>query len=208
MSWHIPEWDNHFKDVLINGEYQKKQRDLALSYVKNYNLAIDIGANIGFWSRDLCDKFKKVWAFEPSIKNCEYFRKNMIKNNYQLEQIGLSDKQAENKELYITSDNCGDMRLEKSDNAILDSYVDLKKLDDYVNEFEEVDFIKIDTQEHELQIINGGKKFLDKFNPVLCIEMPRRTMQEQMTFLNIENTLNKLNYNRVNDLKKESIFVK
>ena len=90
MSWSIPKWDNHFDSRIKNGDYQKRQREFALSYVKEWDIAIDIGANIGLWTKPLCEKFKFVWAFEPSRENWEHCHKNLegIKN-YQLEQVAL-----------------------------------------------------------------------------------------------------------------------
>jgi len=112
MSWSIPKWDNHFDSRIKNGDYQKRQREFALSYVEEWDIAIDIGANIGLWTKPLCEKFKFVWAFEPSRENWEHCHKNLEGiENYQLEQVALGDKQAENVRLYSTSDSCGDLRI-------------------------------------------------------------------------------------------------
>lgn len=208
MKWQIPKWDRHFKQRLKNNDYQRKQRNIALSYVEEFDLAIDIGANIGFWTRDLCMKFQKVWAFEPSVENCEYFKKNVIANNYELERIALSDKQDKNVELYATSHSCGDLRLKKSDNACVESYVDVKRLDDYIDKFQKVDFIKIDTQQSEREILLGAEKTLKKFSPVLCVELPTRGLEELNYKLECERILNNYGYYEKNRKSKDTIFIK
>ena len=208
-NWQIPEWDRHFTARLRNGNYQQKQRTLALSYVEEFDLAIDIGANIGFWTRELCSKFKKVWAFEPSVKNCEYLKKNVIADNYELERIALSDKQDKNVELYATSsDSCGDLRLEKKDNAFIESYVDLKRLDDYIDKFEKVDFIKIDTQQSEREILLGAEQTLREFRPVLCVELPTRGLEELNYKLECERILNDFGYYEKFRKSKDTIYMK
>ena len=78
-GWQLPEWDNHYETMVkeYNGkwEYQKDTRDFSLGFVKNWNIALDIGANIGFWSQDMCNKFKTVVGFEPhpAISNTPFF---------------------------------------------------------------------------------------------------------------------------------------
>ena len=61
-EWYLPDYDEHFSEKLDNGMYQAKQRRFALRSVKKYNIALDIGSNIGFWSKPLCDQFQKVVA--------------------------------------------------------------------------------------------------------------------------------------------------
>ena len=216
MSWSIPEWDNHFDSIIKKGEYQKNQRDFALSFVKEWDIAIDIGANIGFWTKPLCEKFRFVWAFEPGRENWEYCHKNLegIKN-YQLEQVALSDKQAEDVRLYAnTSDSCGDLRIIPKDKGkeVVD-IVDMMKLDNYYHELMrkyagKVGFIKIDVQQHEKEVLLGAKRILEKHNPVLCIEMPTRN-DEEITYKNVcTEILNDLGYFEQGRLKKETIFIK
>ena len=115
-DWHIPDWDRHYENVMLQynnkWSYQQLQRDFALNKVKEWDIAIDIGANVGFWTKELCSKFRFVWAFEPGRENWECCHKNLegVKN-YQLEQVAISNIEAENVELYNTSSSCGDMRI-------------------------------------------------------------------------------------------------
>ena len=182
-DWHIPDWDRHYEDVLIHHNnkwsYQQAQRDLALNKVKEWDIAIDIGANVGFWTKELCSKFRFVWAFEPGRENWECCHKNLegIKN-YQLEQVAISNIEAENVELYSTSSSCGDMRIKPiGKKARVIDYVDMVPLDSYYHELMpkyagKVGLIKIDVQEHEKEVLLGAKKILEEHNPVICIELP------------------------------------
>ena len=78
MSWSIPDWDKHLLgEIKGNHGYQSKQRNNAFNFVKDWDIAIDIGANIGLWTRPLCERFKFVWAFEPSRENWEHCHKNL-----------------------------------------------------------------------------------------------------------------------------------
>ena len=216
MSWSIPEWDNHFHKQIKGGEYQKKQRDFALSFVTEWDIAIEIGANIGFWTKPLCKEFRFVWAFEPGRENWEHCHKNLegIKN-YQLEQVALSDKQAEDVRLYVTSDSCGDLRITPVDNKIKEvvDTVDMMMLDNYYHELMpkyagKVGFIKIDVQQHEKEVLLGAKRILEEHNPVICIEMPTRN-DEERTYKNVcTEILNDFGYFEKGRMKKETIFIK
>ena len=215
MSWSIPEWDNHLIKRIKNGVYQKKQRDYALSYVKDWDIAIDIGANIGLWTKPLCEKFRFVWAFEPSLENWQYCHKNLegIKN-YQLEQIALSDKQAENIELYSTSDSCGDLRITPiGEKAKVIDMVDMMMLDNYYHELMpkyagKVGLIKIDVQQHEKEVLLGARRILEEHSPVICIELPIRDEEEQTYKVICKNILGGLGYRELGKKNKETIFMK
>ena len=67
-SWYLPDWETHFVEIMnqknIDG-YQIEGRTVSIKESLKLNgwqpkLAIDVGANVGFWSRDLCEKFEKV----------------------------------------------------------------------------------------------------------------------------------------------------
>ena len=215
MSWSIPEWDNHFHKQIKDGVYQKKQRKYALNFVKDWDIAIDIGANIGLWTKPLCEKFRFVWAFEPSRENWEHCHKNLegIKN-YQLEQVALSDKQAEDVKLYSTSDSCGDLRITPiGENAKVVDTVDMMMLDNYYHELMpkyagKVGFIKIDVQQHEKEVLLGARRILEEHSPVICIELPTRTDEEKDYKIICRNILGGLGYREKFKKSKETIFMK
>jgi len=66
-GWYLPLKEKHFESYLLRsinqngvGEYQKEQRSKSFSYLSHNNVAIDIGACVGFWTKDLCENFKNV----------------------------------------------------------------------------------------------------------------------------------------------------
>jgi FkbM family methyltransferase len=218
-DWHIPDWDRHYENVILKynnkWSYQQRQRDFALNKVKEWDIAIDIGANVGFWTKELCSKFRFVWAFEPGRENWECCHKNLegVKN-YQLEQVAISNIEAENVELYNTSSSCGDMRIKPiGKKARVIDYVDMVPLDSYYHELMpkyagKVGLIKIDVQEHEKEVLLGAKKILEEHSPVICIELPTRDEKEKEYKVICKNILGNLGYREVDSFKKETIFIK
>lgn len=208
-EWYIPDYDEHFSEKLDNGMYQPKQRRFALKNVRRYDIALDIGSNIGFWSKPLCDLFQKVVAFEPDEQNNQCFRKNLRNyDNWQLEEFALSNKNGY-ADLYSDGENCGDMSLDYT-HLKYKQKVETKKLDDYLGHFatNTVDFIKVDTQNHEYNILLGGLEFLKNHEAVLCIELPRRSNAEIENSKKIKELLETVGYYLKSFQKKESIFVK
>ena len=226
-GWQLPDWDDHYEKMLMeyNGkwEYQKETRDFSLGFVKAWNIALDIGGNIGFWSQDLCRKFKTVRAFEPHPENIACYRENMKEfNNWQLEEIALSDKQMENAELFASPDESGNVSLlahgvthgnsirTLKESQLNKTLVDVKLLDDYINEFkgQNIDFIKVDCQEHETEIVNGGLNLLKEHDTVLCLELPTRNQYEVDIHNNVVDILKNIGYHRRGNMRKETIFTK
>ena len=226
-GWQLPDWDNHYEGMLkeFNGkfEYQKPQRDYSLGFCKEFNVALDIGGNIGFWSQDLCRKFKNVWAFEPHPENISCYRENMKEfDNWHLEEVALSDHLEENATLFASPDESGNVSLNShgvthgnskriiEDDNLNTTYTDVKMLDDYIAEFEgkNIDFIKVDCQEHEKEIMNGGLKLLEDHNAVVVLELPCRNPKEKSYHDEIVKILAGIGYQRRGNNKKETVFTK
>jgi len=214
-GWYLPDGDTHFQSMLkkVNDEftYQQSHRDFVLNYVDKFDVAIDVGANVGFWSKDFCRKFKSVWAFEPINDVIECYKKNMASfNNWHLEEVGLSNKQGENIKIYKGIENSGGSSLvegfESASNQF--QYIDVKKLDDYINDFTTVDLIKVDIQGSEQAFLNGAIDFLQKFNPTLSLELPIRTDKEKTIAKHINKFLKDIGYKELGRHKKDTVFKK
>ena len=78
------------------------------------------------------------------------------------------------------------------------------KLDNY--NFKDIDYIKIDVQYHELEVIEGGIELLKSNSPVLCIEAARRNDDERSYVNKFANILFNLDYKIVGGLGKELFF--
>ena len=81
-----------------------------------------------------------------------------------------------------------------------------KKLDEF--NLKNIDYIKIDVQFHELEVIEGALDTLVKNNPVLCIEAARRNEEELTYVKKIVKLLENIDYKVVGGLGKELFFKK
>ena len=74
------------------GGDQQAQRDSALNYVKKWRVCLDIGSNIGQWTRPLSKKFDSVVCFEPNPNFNECFKKNITEGDDTFLTYGLPIK--------------------------------------------------------------------------------------------------------------------
>ena len=196
----------------INNEvtYQRLQRKYALRQVKNFHTAIDIGGNIGFWSRDFCDKFENVIIFEPDASNIECLKANLSgKENYTLHEVGLGSKE-ETKTFYksmTTSVGHSFFRNEIFEQDVEESQLQIKRLDDY--NYKNVGLIKIDTQGSEQDILLGAERTLLENDCVLNVEIEHKNDAQKAKGKQIISYLNSLGYTEFGrSRKKEVVFTK
>lgn len=212
-SWFLPDYDKHYEEWMnINNEttYQRLQREYALNQVKNFRTAIDIGGNIGFWSRDFCDRFENVIIFEPDTSNIECLEANLSdKQNYVLHKVGLGSKE-EVKTFYkslTTSGGHSFFRDQVFEDQVEESQLQIKRLDDY--EYKDVGLIKIDTQGSEYDILLGGQQTLLDNDCVLNVEIEHKNELQRQAGKKIIELLNTLGYTEYGrSRKKEVVFKK
>jgi FkbM family methyltransferase len=223
-GWYLPDWDKHFEDILIRNndkgfQYQGLQREYALSFIKDFKKnCIDVGSNIGFWSKDMCLKFNHVYAFEPLPDNIECYKKNLKEfTNYTLYDVAVSNVNNIQMPLYISSKECGNASLnnfgvqtgttgiEIKLEELKTITVHVKKIDDY--NFKNIGFIKVDCQVHEKEVIEGAIETIKQSKPVLCLELPARDDTEKQYRNNLIEYLKKYDYILKGNKGKENIFV-
>ena len=149
--------------------------NIFLSKLSKLNIinCIDIGSNIGDYSKEILkNKNTNVVAFEP-IPEC-FSSLDKLKNNYDNRFIyfncALSNQQG--SAIINYSKNSHDLAsLETSINEIdfikktnIEKLeIKVKKLDNFIDNkyFTNTDFIKIDTEGHELKVLEGGINFIN-----------------------------------------------
>jgi FkbM family methyltransferase len=141
-------------------------------------VTVDVGANCGLYTRKLSRLSRKVHAFEPSHKMAELLRRTSA-SNVSVHEIALSDHVGD-AELFIPRDNgqliYGLASLEPRDvtsgHAVMSTKVPIARLDAIVHE--EVAFVKIDVEGHELNVLHGAADLLEHSQPVFLVEAEDR----------------------------------
>ena len=149
---------------------------------------LDIGGNIGYYvllERQLVGDKGRIIAFEPSPRNYNYLKKNIqLQNvtNISAYNFACGDIDG-NATFFINkkSNGCkviaeGIIPPDPSLGTL--SEVPVRILDPFIEELKlgRVDFIRMDSEGYELHIFKGLKKTLEKFKPIISIELHKRQL--------------------------------
>jgi FkbM family methyltransferase len=195
---------NKYKKLLVGASRRHSNMDEYLK--KNLNNTIqvfDVGAHIG----ESVIRIKKIFpqatihCFEPVIQSFNILKKNILYFNYKkviLNNFSLFNT-ISNK--YIKINYRSDLssffsikkkKIQKTKTLTIDHYIKINKI-------KSVDFIKIDTQGSELEILRGAKKTLKnkqiKFLEIEIIFKNKLNIyRNSISFYQIEKFLNRYNF--------------
>lgn len=196
FGWYFLENDKAVKENIAFAQKYKKEHPMevrstkqifiALSHCKNFRRAIDVGAHYGTSSYHFSNNFKSVEAFEvdPYIREClEKNVNNFNKKNVTVYPYGCGKENKyinllRNEDSHFTKINSKSNNLseENSDSKIV-------RLDDY--DWQDVDFIKIDVEGYENEVILGALKLIERCKPIILYEKDRNnTSPNPQTILN------------------------
>lgn len=169
-----------------NGSEEIREIEMVLSKLalKDNLQFMDIGAYNGLFSIAFGKLLKNsnAFAFEPNPVNFERLRHNIVINglvNVDLQQIGISDKPGF-LEMYLPEDDSittvssydQDFTKKHTKNALKAHKTTINTIDSICETHRIIpDFIKIDVENHEFEVIAGGEKTIEKHKPVILCEI-------------------------------------
>ena len=200
-GWWLPDTDTDFDRWILDGEYQKKQRDAILAFVNKDGNAIDIGAHVGFWLRDMCKQFKHVYAFEPIEEVRQCLAKNVGAENYSTYSFGLGAKN-ENLKVNYNPAETGNTHASKDGNQT----ITIRKLDDM--NLPKIDYIKVDTEGFEIEVLKGGEKLIKEYKPFVHVEVKGKVLVKQgLSSDDVDEYLKSIDYKEVFRISSERVYV-
>lgn len=198
------------QQIADNNKFYEEELLMDLDqYLDKNSVIFDIGANIGnhvvYWGK--ITNVKRIHAFEPinSVFKTleENIKINQLEDKVQLNMVGIGDKNCNASigknvwgcENTYQIENLGITRLEEDgigDIPVisLDSYINSENFND-----NKIDFLKIDVEGLEYEVIDGAKECLQKYKPKIFIE------SFDNVFPKMNALLEKLNYKKVRDFK-------
>jgi FkbM family methyltransferase len=164
------------RDLLLTGSFEPLHTDIIKNLLPLGGVFVDVGANVGYFSiigANSVGPNGRVYAFEPMQEIYAILCKNLSLN-------GLSNVVAKALACFSSS---GEMVMERDedsgkshlsparrDSAML---VSLTTLDDFIHNMnlERVDFIKIDAEGSDLEVLKGARRTIEKFRPAILLEL-------------------------------------
>ena len=164
----------------------KHTYEISKPYIDNFRIALDVGARNGDYAKYLAEDFDHSHCFEPRQQYKKRFKRalenNLNKATWHPVALGeeeknvtmigpvvlnLEDKQYKSKKGGVV----------RAVNRLAKKFSELnvkqKRLDDY--SFDDVDYIKIDVEGHELNVLKGAVKTIERCKPIIVIEQNRVT---------------------------------
>jgi FkbM family methyltransferase len=140
--------------------------------------AIDVGANYGVYTLSiakLVGPSGAVWAFEPASTTADFLAQGIAANNFtqvSIERSALSSRSGssqltlnDNSELNTLTESVGSVEPTET--------VCVTTLDESLRKhgWKDIDFLKIDAEGEELNIIKGGQEFFASLSPLILYEV-------------------------------------
>lgn len=163
-------------EIIVKDQYNAKE----FFNLEDSKIILDCGANIGIfslWAHYLSPK-SRIYAFEPTQLTFKMLENNIKVNNLEYcisvynEALGDADiftKLRTTQNSLGTGNSIMDSESVTPGNILIQN-IKMKTIDKFVQEYklEKVDFIKIDTEGYEKQIIKGATETIRKFSPVVA----------------------------------------
>ena len=198
----FPSFPTHFQCARSEGWHPKEiaqyeRAENALPYVKSWDVAIDVGANMGTWSYAFAHLFATVHAFEPGKESYTVAVHNLAPfSNVIVHQAALFNQDGEGTmeraAFEYLSFGTGDTEVRTLDSFDLPS----------------CGLLKIDAEGADYFVLRGARRTIKRHAPVIIVEekedivdrydLPRRA---------VYNVLDSFGYTRVWAHSPDAIYV-
>ena len=174
--------DRIFHESIINGNsepYNGGSYDTINRYIKMFphknRTFIDIGAHIGTTVIPFLKLYNRCLAYEPHNENYKFLSKNIVENNVSdrviIKNLAIGDKTLKGDLIYHKGENSGcyyfnenEENKENTNSIRLDDDTDILSRND-------IDFIKIDTEGFELNVLKGAEQTILRNKPLIEVEI-------------------------------------
>ena len=135
--------------------------------------AVDIGANYGTYTLAMAQSVApdgRIWAYEPTSATARYLRKTIARNalgNVELMQTALSDRTGSGR---LRLDAQAEVNRLVADGNGEEVSLTTLDVESRSRDWGHIDFIKIDAEGGELDIVRGGEIFFTEQSPLVMFE--------------------------------------
>lgn len=175
---HLIEWMEAAQQRHRSGRlcYQLHKYNRAMEFVPadRRRVAVDVGAHVGQWSWLMAQDFFYVDAFEPVAQYSRCWHQNMLALPHAyLAEVALGSADGRVNMCASTPGSNGDTHValgKEQSNA--GTAVPMSRLDAVREQMHrsEIDFLKIDCEGYELEVIRGGEETIRRCKPIVIVE--------------------------------------
>lgn len=176
FGWALPAHEQHLQRWMVNPKnlgfklngrqaYQGKKQVKAMSYVKQFRTALDVGGHVGFHSFNLAHQFTHVHAFEPVALHRKCFVLNVTQANVTLHPVALGK---------IEGSVSMNTEHGSSGNTTVGGKGDIPMVTLDSLGLGDVDYMKLDCEGFEENVLRGAEATIGLCKPVIMVEQKRQ----------------------------------
>jgi len=176
------------------GTHEPVTTQLLLKVLKKGMACLDIGANIGYYAcleSNAVEENGIVYAIEASPQNFQTLKKNAnLQKNSNIELFNFACGDEDGKVNFATSNKSNLSKVldaetvfEYNDKVIHEDKITQKTVDSFLEEkkVNRIDLVRMDTEGYEYKILQGMKRTISKFKPLICFELHRNVLGKEKT---------------------------
>lgn len=206
------------KSLREYGEWSELEINLYQDIIKTTDVIIEIGSHIGSHTIPLANIVKEgqVYAFEPQLLLFKLLNDNIKINSISntvsymeavsniSQSIKLNEVDYENHK-EVNSGGIDFKKLVSNESGYNSKIV---TIDDKFHKLEKLDFIKIDAEGNEFDILKGGKNLIDKFLPTIYFEYVPQNKEKNIEIFKFLNSFGYVSYSHVTPIYNLNNFRK
>ena len=207
ISFFVSEENATLEAFYIDGRFfELRELEFTKSILPKNPVILDIGANTGnhsvFFAK-FCNA-KTIYPFEPHPTSISFFRRNIDLNNIDCIDpsflgVAIGGERTKLKFRNHSTGNLGLASFLKDPNGTIETY----PLDDLIDF--KVDFIKVDIEGMELEVLHGARKTIAKYKPQMMLEIKGNN---DVAFLKLMDEMNYQVIHKIKDLDYVNYFVR
>ncbi|MBA4854111.1 FkbM family methyltransferase [Emticicia sp. BO119] len=194
--------ENEFFWLGQSNKWERESLNIWKKLCIGKDIIFDIGANTGIYSliAKTINTDCKVYAFEPQPNIYKSLSENNTLNQFDIicEPIALSNINGVasffnyGTSAFESNSTAGSLNKSHRPQNQSSIKVNCQTLESYIttNKLSKIDLMKIDVETHEVEVLEGMKDYLNKFKPIILIEIIDNTVGEK-----ISEIFSKLGYN-------------
>lgn len=197
----IDDWIQH--NIYFLGGYEEAELKAVEKLINKGSYFIDVGSNIGLFTLHasaFVAETGRVISFAPGAASFSSLQEHIKLNELQnvtIEKMALGNRIGKVRLYYNDREKNLGMASLQPQESIESEEVEISTLDDYLEEnpCKQIDFIKIDAEGYEYEVVKGMKKTLFAYKPNLLIEiLDEQIPTENSQVLQIFGFLEQLGY--------------